>query len=97
MHAVYRAEVKREWTVVAFLQFKVAEDKGARSTLLVRVSGGTVSPHLTILDEQSNLSFGTLLKPPRDGVGNVLKTFGQIYSPPSLDVPPKKQSSEFRW
>lgn len=80
LRALYRAEVKREWTVVAFFQCKVAEDKGARSTLLVRLSGGTVPAHLAILDEQSNLSFGTLLKPPRGGVGNTLKTFGQIYS-----------------
>lgn len=59
----------------------------------VRASGGTVP---AVLDEQSSLSLGTLLKPPKGG-WNTLKAFGQIYSPPSLDVPPKRQSSEFRW
>lgn len=34
------------------------------------------------------VSFGTLLKPPRGGE-NMLQTFGQIFSPPSLDILPK--------
>lgn len=89
---LYRAEIKREWTVLVFFWGKVTGDKGTHSTLLVRESGGAVPALLALLDEQSSLSFGTLLKPPRSG-WNILKAFGQIYSPPFLEVPPKRQSS----
>lgn len=68
--ALYKAEIEREWAVVAFFQCKVARDKGAHSTLPVRVSGGAVPALLAVLDEQSSLSFGTLPKPSR-GVGGV--------------------------
>lgn len=81
---------------MAFFRCQVAGDKGAHSTLPVSVSGGAVPALLALLDEQSSLSFGTLLKRPRGG-GGMLKAFGQMYSPPSLDVPPKRQNSEFRW